>query len=901
MWFRSLFDSCVSSSSGILVVRKECGRARRCWPARLEVEFLEDRCLLSAVHALFDLGSTASGEFPSDRFTVADTSQNTGRLVNLPLPDHTTHPSDNEDTQVLNTLDGFNLQPRLSIPFDGSIDVNTVTSNTVFLVSIGDTLNPHDHGGQVVGINQVVWDPPTNTLHVESDDLLDQHTRYALIVTNGIQDTSGHRVKAAEEFRNFREELAHSHDPVLRFYRGELIAGIHVARQVGVREQDIVTASVFTTQSATAVLEKIRDQIHAGTPEPANFDLGPGGTRTVFDLDAVTAITSNQQTRVDPPAFAPATVDVAALRVIPGAVRQIAFGKYLSPDYEVHPGEYIPPVGTRTGTPVVHGVNEIYFNLFLPSGPKPDGGWPVAIFGHGVVNNKNADSFLFAASMADRGIATVAINVVGHGFGPLSTLTVNQIGGEPVTLLAGGRGRDQDGDNTIDSQEGLSATAPRTIIQNRDGIRQTVADLMQLVRVIGVGVDVNGDGSRDLDPARVYYFGRSLGGIYGTDFLAVEPDVQAGALLVPGGSWVEVRRLGALRPGTGAALGARTPPLLNGPGITSIDGIPVAAPNFNENLPLRDGVPLSVRLADGTTQVIQSPVVNTVIGAMDIQELFDNTEWVSQSGNPVSYAPHPRKAPLPGVPAKPVLVQFAKGDQTVPNPTATALLRAGDLADRATFFRHDLAFAEEPQLPTNPHGFANPVTSIIPLEAAIARAAQSQIATFFASNGAVIIQPPGVPADFFEVPIAGPLPEELNYILPPGPSGAATPMVSSQAAGPRQTNSAAGSPGLPDLFRPINLGGTASGAGAFLAAPLMSQLLTPQPDNGGSFPTPRRFAPDRDPGFVVVADFGSDGILDFVAVNDELSGDRDRLLGKAKATCWAAATRSGSEGLGSDW
>src|SRR5438034_1842688 len=37
--------------------------------------------------------------------------------------------------------------------------------------------------------------------------------------------------------------------------------------------------------------------------------------------------------------------------------------------------------------------------------------------------------------------------------------------------------------------------------------------------------------------------------------------------------------------------------------------------------------------------------------------------------------------------------QMAKGDQSVPNPNGTAILRAGDLADRATFYRHDLAFA----------------------------------------------------------------------------------------------------------------------------------------------------------------------------------------------------------------
>src|SRR5262249_59810633 len=124
---------------------------------------------------------------------------------------------------------------------------------------------------------------------------------------------------------------------------------------------------------------------------------------------------------------------------------------------------------------------------------------------------------------------------------------------------------------------------------------------------------------------------------------------------------------------------------------------------------------------------------NAVPEAMPIQEVIENTEWVSQSGDALAYAPHVRRAPLAGVPAKSVIFQFAEGDQIVPNPATTALLRAGDLADRATLYRHDLAFAENPQLPTNPHGFL--ATLDIPAFRAITLGAQQQIATFFATDG----------------------------------------------------------------------------------------------------------------------------------------------------------------------
>ena len=629
--------------------------------------------------------------------------------------------SDCEDLAVLNELDGFNLQPRLSVPFSGPINPGTVTSDTLFLVSLGSawpgeddmpqgTVVGRDRGeyrrplsedegympwGTVVGINQVVWDALTNTLHVESDELLAQHTRFALIVTRGILDAGGSPVAASEAFRRFR---AH----VRTEYRQALLEAIQVAHQVGVREENIAVASVFTTRSATAVLEKIRDQIHGATPAPADFFLGPNGERTAFNLNDVTGITSNQQTKVDPPVFSTVSLNLSLVKTtFPGAVGSVAFGRYVSPDYQVHPGQYIPPVGTRSGIPAVQGTNGIYFNLFLPSGPKPANGWPVAIFCHGVGDNKNNALLSVASSMANNGIATIAINTVGHGFGPQSTLTVSRTVGGPVTFIAGGRGIEQNGDNTIGSSEGLNAARPRSIVFPSDGFRQTAADLMQLARVIDVGIDADGDGQRDLDSSRMYYFGISYGGAMGTVFMAVEPNVRAGVLAVPADP-VPIGSLGlANRPMLGSMAASRQPSLLNSPGIKVFAGRAVTAPFCDENMPLRDQIPLTVQLADSSTRIIQSPVTNTVAGAMAIQEMLENGEWVCQAGSPAAYAPHLRTAPLAGVPAKSVIFQIAKGDETAPNPTTTAILRAGELADRTLYYRHDLYRIANPSLQTN--------------------------------------------------------------------------------------------------------------------------------------------------------------------------------------------------------
>ncbi|HKB55656.1 MAG TPA: hypothetical protein VKD22_16780, partial [Ramlibacter sp.] len=105
----------------------------------------------------------AGSPFPSNRFTVFDGTQNTLRRVNLPKPDCSVRVSDCQDIDVINTLDGFSTQPRITVPFTGDIDLATVNSDTIYLLDLGDTLTSSGLGDRV-GINQVIWDPATKTL-----------------------------------------------------------------------------------------------------------------------------------------------------------------------------------------------------------------------------------------------------------------------------------------------------------------------------------------------------------------------------------------------------------------------------------------------------------------------------------------------------------------------------------------------------------------------------------------------------------------------------------------------------------------------------------------------------------------------------------------------------------------
>ncbi|HEY6053644.1 MAG TPA: Ig-like domain-containing protein [Gaiellaceae bacterium] len=659
--------------------------------------------------------------FPSNLLTVPDAGQVTGLRVNLPKPDCTTHPSDCADVTVLNRLDGFNVQPRISIPFSGPIDLSTVSSSTVFLRQVGCFSCAPD------GINQVVWEPLTNTLHFQPDRQLEQDTAYLLVVTTGVHDASG----APLDDKSFLHELAfgQTKDAATKAYRTQLKQTLQESGDW----EDVATASIFTTQSITADLEKIRGQIDASTPQPAQI---------LADVPRAALLGIQWHRQVGTSTFSDSFLPTPALDIFPGSVGSVVYGTYRSPDYETASQE-IPATPTRTGVPAVQSTSTLEFQLFLPAGAEPAGGWPVTIFGHGFTDSKQGAPWAVASTLAHFGLASIAVNVVGHGGGPNGTLTLFSATAPPLTITDGGRSFDQDGNGSIDSTEGVNAAAPDTLVGNRDGLRQTVVDLMQLVRQIQAGIDVNGDGQPDLDASKITYAGQSFGGIYGVDFLAVEPAVRAGVPNVPGGPITEIARISPVfRPLVGLALFFRTPSLYN--------AVPNATfTNFVENMPLRN----------------LPPVVDTVPGASAIQEQLDRTIWAQQSANPAALAPYVRAEPLPGHPAKSVIVQFAKGDMTVPNPTATAILRAGGLAGRATYYRNDIAGPGGTKLYANPHTFLtgiDPTASNGALKVQVALEAQAQIGAFLSSGGAVTIDPDG-PQPVFETPIAGPLPEVTNF------------------------------------------------------------------------------------------------------------------------------------------
>ena len=671
-------------------------------PARITVRVLQgNRPQITAV-------------FPNDRFTVPDTREVTGRRVDMPLPAHCTSANSSicASTRLINNLDGFDIQPRVYVPFSGAINVRTVTSQTVYVSG------PDGRAG----IYELVLDPRTHILEGTVDKQLAEDTRYTLVVTRGVHD----------------------------------VYGQSIARAVRVP---------FTTMTATRQLDHIRRALDNGTAyseagiklSESGLSFRQGGRTTVFagGLVAKEGMTRNDQVFANPkkPLSSSAIPDL----VDPGTVGWYAFGSYLSPQF-VTRNAVIPPVPTKQ-TPRARRAARLGFAMLVPAGTPPAGGWPVAVYGPGFTRSY-FDLYVTADHNAAMGVATVALDPLGHGYGPKSSITINKT----TTFLSYGRGHDLDGDGRITDDEGVQPSdrkiyengkvvadnpSPNSLVGLRDGLIQTTTDVMALVRAIERGVKVpTSTGPVALSPKRVQYYGLSFGAIYGTMLMGTDPQVKVGFLNSGGGPIIDIARESGFRNLLAASLKVSHPDILNGgPGL---DG-------FTESLP------------DPT----DPPMTTPYKGSFLVRQTLASANWLERSGSPESFAPLIRLHPRYG--AKTVQFLNAYGDATVPNVEFGNIIRAGMLFDRVTFYRNDMT----PTSGSDPHGFmADPTLSG-------RSGAEQELSIWLSSYGQTVFDPDGS-GGIFEQPIYDPKELDcLHYAEPQSGTGVYPPSAGGEC-GPVQ-------------------------------------------------------------------------------------------------------------------
>lgn len=681
----------------------------------------------SDVAVAFSTSDPDAAPFPSDRYTVADARQRTAVRVALPKPDCAVRVNDCYDTDELNTLDGFSLVPRFTVPFTGDIDPASVTSDSVYLLELSS--------GRKIAINQSAWDAPAKLLSFKSDELLREGQRYLMVVTDRVRDTAGKRLGGGAWIES-ASGLPIGQGNESGSYREALRQALASAPATAGKP---VAATLFTTQTATGTLAAMADATKARSATGIDFMVATQGgtsTRALFDIAQIASGVHHRQSGTAPQ-FTDSALRLSALQTVPGSVAQVGFGRFASPNY-LDAKVRITPNGTALA-PQLLGETPVAVQIFVPAGTKPAGGWPVVLFGHGLGNNMHDSPWAIASVLASYGLATASIHVVGHGGGAQSTLELTLSGGSQASVAVAGRGVDQNGDGSITAFEGATSPVPYGVLGSRDALRQTVTDYVELARRFQAGVDIDGDGVADFDGSRVTYSGQSFGGVYGGMLLAVDKDLVAGVPNVGGGSLIEATRLGGLRSLRVASLAARTPSLINLPPTAT------GAAQFDENLPFR-GQPVLTRHVDGAQAIAKS---------------FDQSEWAQQSGEATAYAPLIRLRPLAGHAAKPIVYQLVKGDTVMTNTSSGMVVRGGALADRVSWFRHDLAFTNNNAVARNPHGYLLDITN--PAALPYALQAQRQIGAFLASGGTDFNDADGT-GPYFENGVDPAVLDALNFL-----------------------------------------------------------------------------------------------------------------------------------------
>ena len=698
--------------------------------------------------AIFVPNSLTGGPFPTDALTIAAPLQITGRQINLPaascLPEFAGVTCGNTD--LLNRFDGFSINPRTMVCFDGPIDAGTLQGGISY-ISL-------DRPSEITGVNQIFYDPATHCAFAKPNAILSQQSRYLLLVTDAVQDASGHKVK---ESQSFKDCLQHGTDP----YCVSLAAAVSAVHGPG--NDHIVVGSTFTTMSATTWLEKARRFVDGNEPGVVL----PAGLVSVFSIASL----SNMTWLPDNSGSGPQDIPLSALN----NVDSVAFGLFLSPNFLNVSG---PAAGTISDPPTTQpleapvqvpglppglppGFVPVSFHVFLPPvarRPSNGKGFPLVIYGHGLGDSQFGAPTYIASTLASQGFATLAMEIQGHGFGPGGTVQLTDTAGDHFFVAAPGRGIALS-NGPIGPADGCIAPGAVAV---RDCARQTAVDLAGLVSVLRQTGGLFGS----LDPDRIYYIGQSFGALYGTLFHAVEPAVPAAVLNGDGGSSVDIARLSM----TGRVLDLEYLASLNPPSfVPLLLNVPPAPPEnyfhdrFNDNYPYRDAPPL----------------VNTVPSAPALQAAFESADWTGMPGDALAFAPHLQVSPLSGVSAKKTLFQFGIGDLEVPNPSESAIVRAAGALASTWMFRFDSAFALYPELlgigapglPLLPHRFlSNPTIFSDPAELSIALAAQMQAAQFFNGNPNPdpnqLLTPPFTPGQpMFQV--SPPLPEALNFFQIP--------------------------------------------------------------------------------------------------------------------------------------
>ncbi len=450
---------------------------------------------------------------------------------------------------AINTLDGFSTVGPMTTSFGEELDAATVPQAVHVFDALGTKL--------VFGVDYVALPNPADktVLVIKPLKALKGSMNYLVAVTNDLKGISGKPTAPSRIFNLMKSAV-----PLVDAAGVSQVPGVPDANAAGLEALRSTVTPVLTVAAANQI------------PKDKIVVAWSFKTQTIGKvLAAVQAASSSNVAVTDfySNLVLPAATFAAANGLPLAAVANIGsvvVGTARLP-YYLDTQTAANPLGPIRGTftiadpanplPTLKSTQAVPYLLSVPAGAGP---WPVVIFQHGFTVDKSA-MFGVANTLAQFGFATIGIDAVLHGDRTFGIDYVNNTTGAP-------------GPDGVADTSGKHYLNLGSLLTSRDNIRQSVADLIHLTRLLEIQtLDVvnnttgapGADLIPDLTPTGFKYVGHSNGGILGTVFMAVEPAVTRAALVNAGGDYASILQAsGAFSPVVNAGLAAADPEVIPG-------------------------------------------------------------------------------------------------------------------------------------------------------------------------------------------------------------------------------------------------------------------------------------------------------------------------------------------------
>jgi hypothetical protein len=448
---------------------------------------------------------------------------------------------------------------------NGQLDPGEDTDSDGYL----DVPNMHPVDGDPLDDIVSFYERVTRTLLARPLVPLEQETRYAVVLTRHLRGEDGEPVRSPWAYVNHGRQTA-ALDPLRQ-----------ILPRLGLGLEDVAFAWSFTTQGPTRDLEALRAGLYGHGPLarlaqefPAQLTLLPA---TSDSKNPYLVPTKKIQ---EPLSAFSSLIKAGVLEITPDGkqvlidslnnVEYFVVGEVTGPNLLVDrdgDGGELDEVWEvdRRGGSAVYASHAIPFMCAIPRADRGQPPFPVAVYAHGYGSTR-LEMLAFAGNIARYGIATCTIDAVAHGLKAEEQHHLLKLGltaydlGPLFDAIYPGRGLDANNDGLPESGDGFVSA---DLFNTRDNIRQTVLDILVLIRALrsfdGVrrsSQDLDGDGQPEIagdfdadgrvdlagPDAPTYTWGTSLGGITSAVVAGVEPAITAASPQAVGGGLVDIAR-----------------------------------------------------------------------------------------------------------------------------------------------------------------------------------------------------------------------------------------------------------------------------------------------------------------------------------------------------------------------